>query len=376
MKVGILTMQYRKNYGGVLQAYALYKVIESLGYDVEHIDFRYSSVDNVHFVTRIVNGFIRVVKLFRIKNKSRENKVRRDLPNEHIKVFSDFKKKYIKYSRPVYNDTIHEIINDYDCIVVGSDQIWNNVEGRYLYFFFDFKQAYNGKKIAYAPCAVFTNTPWYNRCKLSKLLKKFDAIGVRDNTTVKLVNNVSDLNPKVVLDPTCLYDFKEFSESKPIIQDDYIFAYILGSELRGGHKNIIDKICRKYGNMKVVAAIIPDISLEVEKFANRIMYNASPSDWVNLIAHSKFVYTDSFHGCMFAMKYHKQFFAYYRDASRASRLRDIKYTYHIPNIYMSGDNYAINEIDYNMIDAILDKQKIDSYNFLKMNLENGTDRNN
>ena len=230
MKVGILTMQYRKNYGGVLQAYALYKVIESLGYDVEHIDFRYSSVDNVHFVTRIVNGFIRVVKLFRIKNKSRENKVRRDLPNEHIKVFSDFKKKYIKYSRPVYNDTIHEIINDYDCIVVGSDQIWNTN-------CFDFDWAYflpfveNGKRIAYAPSMgpnPHKSVSETQATTIKRLLSNYKAISVREKETAERVKDFTGKDYPVMLDPTLLLssaDWSEIINEQPIIEGKYIFLY-------------------------------------------------------------------------------------------------------------------------------------------------------
>ena len=369
MKIGILTMQYRKNYGGILQAYALMKVIESMGYDVEQIDFRYNPKENIHWVNQLRNLVVSVPKAIGLRRPQKHVKANRELPQEHVEAFARFIKDNIRYSRVVYNDSIKDIVNEYDCIVVGSDQVWNNVEGRHLHFFFDFRPGFQGKKVAYAPCAVFSNTPWYNRKKLCRLLHSFDYIGVRDNTTSALVRNVSGLNPQVVLDPTCLYDFKEFANSSPIIEGDYIFAYILGSELKGGHKNIIGKIWEKYGKMKVIAAIIPDICTEVEKFADTVMYNAMPSEWVNLIAHSRFAYTDSFHGCMFAMKFHKPFFAYYRDSNRASRLVDIKRTYHLSNIFQSGEEYLINDIDYQMVDEILNEQKNKSLEFLKSSLK-------
>lgn len=369
MKIGILTMQYRKNYGGILQAYALMKVISSMGHEVEHIDFRYNPKENIHWVNRFRNLVVSIPKAFGLRRPQKKFKANRELPQEHINAFARFKKDNIRYSRVVYNDSINDIVNDYDCIVVGSDQVWNNVEGSHLHFFFDFQPEFRGKKVAYAPCAVFSNTPWYNRRKLSRLLHSFDYIGVRDNTTAALVRNVSGLNPQVVLDPTCLYDFNEFANSSPIIEGDYIFAYILGSELKGGHKSIISKICEKYGNMKVIAAIIPDICTEVEKFADKVMYNAMPSEWINLIAHSRFVYTDSFHGCMFAMKFHKPFFAYYRDSNRASRLVDIKHTYHLSNIFQSGGDYQIIDVDYQKVDEILNEQKNKSLEFLKSSLK-------
>ena len=42
MKIGILTMYYKTNYGGVLQSYALYKTLLEMGHDVVIIDYRNS----------------------------------------------------------------------------------------------------------------------------------------------------------------------------------------------------------------------------------------------------------------------------------------------------------------------------------------------
>ena len=40
MKIGILTMAYRRNYGGILQCVALQNTLTSLGHEVEVIQFR------------------------------------------------------------------------------------------------------------------------------------------------------------------------------------------------------------------------------------------------------------------------------------------------------------------------------------------------
>ena len=368
MNVGILTMSYRRNYGGVLQSYALFKTINGMGHDVEIIDFEYDSIVNKHLVTRIKRMPIEVLKKMGFKNRHSPLIQTRELPDEHVAAFKAFKNKYIKYSKTVTNNNLYSIANDYDAIVVGSDQVWNNVEGNKLYYFFDFGKPFKGRKIAYAPCSVHESVPFYNRCKLKRLLGEFDALSVRDQTTANMVKQVSALEAKIVLDPTCLYSFTEFSSLPPLVEGDYIFAYILGSEIKGGHKSVIQKIYDKYGKMKVVAAIIPNVALEVEKFADKVMYNATPADWVNLIAHSKFVYTDSFHGCMFAMKYHKPFFAYYKDANRSSRLRDIKNQYGLSNIFMSGESYVINEVDYLTVDKLLEEQRKESLGFLTLAL--------
>lgn len=364
-KIGILSMNYRRNYGGVLQSYALYRVIRDLGYDVEVITFEYNATSN-----RTIAKTIDLIKgkfARQAGSKGKSQIVTRKLPLQHIEAFLAFKKEYLHCSAPLNNDTIGSYVSKYDAIVVGSDQVWNDVEGRHLYYFFDFGKSYHGKKIAYAPCSIVTVVPDRAKAKLKKQILKIDALSVRDATTQRLVSSVAGVTPEIVLDPTVLYDFNEFTVARKV-ESDYVFTYILGSEIEGGHKAVLEKIFEKYGKMKVVAAIIPDISTEVEKFADEVMYNASPDEWVNLVAHAKFVYTDSFHGCVFAMKFHKPFFAYYREASRASRLVDLRDTYHLPCIYPSGDKVSLSDLDYERIDAIIEEQRKHSLQFIKNSL--------
>ena len=365
MKIGILTMHYRRNYGGILQSYAMMKILEELGHEVEVINFKYKSEPKQSYLNRITSLCNRLFKLS-IRNKTVIEV--RQLPPEHIKAFDDFKAKYMHYSLEVRNETIGNVSSLYDAIVVGSDQVWNNLSDTHLYYFFDWKPEFKGLKIAYAPCSIYQDVPQYNQSRLKDLLCKMDAISVRDETTAIMVKNVTNVKPQIVLDPTCLYDFNEFVKER-IINGDYIFAYILGSEIACGHQEVIMQIKRKYGNMKVVAAIIPNVSLEVEKFADDIRYNASPSDWVNFVAHAKFVYTDSFHGCMFAMKFHKPFLAYYKDSRRVSRLKDIKETYSLDNIIQSGEDLKLYDLDYNKIDTVLKQKKDFSTAFLRHSLE-------
>lgn len=362
MKVGILTQYYRKNYGGILQSYALFQVLKDLGHDVEIIDFRYNASKNQSFRQRI-DRWLKI--LFRQKKDPGQVDVStRALPKEHIAAFNRFKQQYLKYSPPLTEKTIGQYVPNYDAIVVGSDQVWNDLGGKRLFYFFDFGSPFNGKKITYAPCSVMTEIPSYNIKKLNELIHQMDSVSARDETTKRLVEIASGVRPEIVLDPTFLYGFQDFCVS-PVVEGDYVFAYILGSEIRQGHKLVLDKIFAKYGKMKVIAAIIPNISLEVEKFADEVKYNASPNDWVNMIANARFVYTDSFHGCVFSMKFHKPFFAYYKDAKRTSRLLDLKNTYQLNNICASGEDICLNEPKYDYVDYIIEEQKIKSLGFLK-----------
>jgi hypothetical protein len=69
MKIGILTMHYRRNYGGILQSYAMMKVLQGLGHDVEVINFKYESKPKRTIANRLPSLFNRFMKLIG-KNKT------------------------------------------------------------------------------------------------------------------------------------------------------------------------------------------------------------------------------------------------------------------------------------------------------------------
>ena len=360
MKIGILTMHYRRNYGGILQSYSLYKYFKSLNHDVTIIDYREdTSINNYHIVS-IFQEFYKRMQQFTKKtffhNHSLNILPTRPLSNELLQAFQSFKDEYLQYTCPVNNKTIKEIVNIYDMIVIGSDQVWTSVKYKKLVYFGDFGTEYRGRLISYAACSINSIPPFYQKKKLSKLLNHFDHISVRDETTYNFVNSINkELRISMVADPTFLYDFRELS-TKPLKKKNYIFAYILGTEIRGGHKDVLEKIKSKYGDLEVVAIVISDVSLEAAKFANEIIDNASPEDWVSLISHSNFVYTDSFHGCVFSMKFHRPFIGYYNSDNRASRLLDLKNKFSLNNIVSTAEevNLAL-EINYEKVDKINDK---------------------
>ena len=191
----------------------------------------------------------------------------RPLSNELLQAFQSFKDEYLQYTRPVNNKTIKEMVNNFDMVVIGSDQVWTSVKYKKLIFFGDFGIEYSGRLISYAACSINSIPPLYQKRKLSRLLNRFD----------------------------------------------YIFADI-----------VID--------------------------------TASPIEWVSLIAHAKFVYTDSFHGCVFSMKFHKPFLGYYNSGNRASRLLDLKNKFGLNNIVSSVHEVNLSsEINYEKIDMINDK---------------------
>lgn len=121
-KVAILTLYYKNfNYGGILQAYALQKAIEQIGFSSEQISYRLNSgyKDLRHLKLSIK------LKLLYLYNHYKYHKWMIEYDNQRKKL------EKFAYSIPhskivnVYN--ISRISKQYDWFICGSDQIWNPI---------------------------------------------------------------------------------------------------------------------------------------------------------------------------------------------------------------------------------------------------------
>jgi len=115
----------------------------------------------------------------------------------------------------------------------------------------------------------------------------------------------------------------DMSSPPPDVPNKYIFMYVLGDEISGGHKKMIQHIRSHYGKIPVVALVASAHKPQDFSWADHTIYDAGPSEWLYLIKKSSFVYTDSFHCSLFAVKNKKGFLAYYSEPRRAPRLVDI-----------------------------------------------------
>ena len=152
MKIGILTHPLKTNYGGLLQAFALQKVLMDMGYDVLTID-RHAKGGYKSFPHHCVNYVKRLKEYFWDKKEVsiRWNHLVSDGEyreiSRHTQSFVD---RNIRTTRKVYNNELKDIDKEYlfDAYVVGSDQVWlpSYCPGSFL----DFVDRDNVVKLFYA----------------------------------------------------------------------------------------------------------------------------------------------------------------------------------------------------------------------------------
>lgn len=378
MKVGILTMNYNNcNYGGILQCVALRKTLECMGYDVEVIRFSAKDKDKIsRKIKLILFGMpIDVVweYIYNLGMDIFERFWGKQMPlsQQLLDKCRFFIDENIRYTELCNEDTIGELVRDHnlDIIVIGSDKIWGELARNKLVYLGDFKPQFEGKIVTYAACSSFPFIPKYNKDRIHDLLRNLYAVSVRDTYTRDLFKCYPDIKMEIVLDPTFLYDFIPYL--KKTDTDPYILAYILGRKINGGHEEIFKSIKCKYGNMKIKAIILSNESTNIVPYVDEVIDDADPSNWINMIYNASFVYTDSFHGAVFSLKFEKPFIAYYTELSRATRLIDLRDRLQLDKVIISSVKDFVSkktidyDIDYNLVNEMLSKMQAFSLDFLR-----------
>lgn len=350
MKIGILTQTPSYNYGGTLQCMALQRVLEKMGHNVEVIAYKSNNRGRRLAKVKLLFAGLKLSEVFSTIADKMWNSLNsqahrtRPLSSLMIKKNTSFIENYINLTERCDEETIGELVqtHEYDAIIFGSDIIWGDLGMPQLTYFGDWNPIPKCKLLSYAACSGKLSIPNYNRRKIENCLNRFDKISVRDEQTRNLFSSLCDKRISIVADPTLLYDFDEFKNNE-IIDSPYILTYILGREITGGHKEMLSKIKVKYPKCIVVSIVMTTESTDIVKYSDKIIYDASPDEWVSLFFHASFIYTDSYHGTIFAIKFRKAFVSYYRELLRSSRLIDLKKRYNISEIVKSVDQFGLNE---------------------------------
>lgn len=378
MRIGILTLPLHTNYGGILQAYALQTVLERMGHEVVVID----KIENYH-VNKIVYPFIilyRIIKkvIFKDKNvqvfrESYGNKIE-PIVRQNTNIFIN---KYIKRLE-VYKYSEITQTNQFDAIIVGSDQVWrplynSNIED----YFIGFDEYGDFKRIAYA--ASFGISSWefdVNQTqKCSSLIKKFNAVSVREFSGAVLCSNYFNVRAKVVLDPTLLlnkYDYIHLIDlSENRASELKLFNYIL--DLTPVKQKIIDKISNElqmkpFTNMAKLAATRGNYRHHLED-----CIFPSVTSWIKSFYESDLVVTDSFHGCVFSIIFNKPFWVILNKERGTARFDTLLSIFNLKNRIVDVNKInSINwkdKINWLEVNEILKMKQQESFDFLIKNLK-------
>jgi len=349
--IGVVGLWYGLNYGSILTYYALYNIIDSMGYKaimvnkpVEMWSPRYTEPDT------IANKFI----------------------NKHCNV-SEIKEPYHRWSE------LNDICEGF---VVGSDVVWNyqicgSQSGQF--FFLDFADK-SKKKIAMASSfGSGYDAPERERIISQAYLKEFDYIGVREKEGIDLCMEKFGVKADMVMDPVFICPKHVYqnlaNDSKVEEKEKFITTYLLGPSLAKKKivQDIADKLNLQLRNMPNPNN--PGRIKEVTGFST-VKEPSVPDveEWLYYINNCELFIGDSFHGLCFSIIFNKPFVIVLNtNVSGLCRfttllgmlgLEDRIYYENKPNA-KTIDEILATPIDYDKVNKIIEEKAAQSYEWLK-----------
>ncbi len=371
MKVAIITLPLHTNYGGILQAYALKKSIEALGHSAEVIDRRCKMVLTpswkmplVYLKRALLNLKPGGPEIFR------ERRILREFPIVSAEL-SGFIADDIS---PRLIDSYSEIgSEEYDAFVVGSDQVWRpKYFGKIEDAFLDFASLWDVRRVAYAASFGTDHLEYeYEQLyKCSSLLASFDAVSVREASAVQMCDEWFDREDAVhVLDPVMLLDADHYAHLAGLSSDrpckEKILSYVLDADK--SKKYILERVEAWLG-AESHNAYVPDRDRNIP-LEKRVV--PSIRQWLSCFADAEFVVTDSFHGCVLSVLFHKPFIALANPGRGMSRILSLLESLGLDDRIVQGldpdddGEYYLSGIDWDTVDARLSQMKDMSIDFLR-----------
>lgn len=372
MKIAILTLPLHSNYGGIIQNYALQTILERMGHEVYTININYP-LAKMHLLS-IAKRIIK--KLLGQKNVIifRERKINKDkvIIEQYVRKFID---ENIHLTQPCYTkkDLLKLDKENFNLVIVGSDQVW-----RPLYacidietYFLDFIQNKQTKKIAYA-ASFGTDKIEFSEEQIKKcgeLIQEFETVTVREDAGLDLIKTYhwSCKNiPTQTLDPTMLLskeDYISISSKYENQLDGELFYYVL--DMTEDKQKVLEQISKDLGYKPFTVA-----SKSNDKFDSPYDRIVPPLElWLQAFHKAKYIFTDSFHGCIFSIIFNKDFIVYGNKERGMSRFNSLLNMFQLKNRFIFNSSEYNNQlitkhINWNLVNEILEEQKRKSLTYL------------
>lgn len=334
------------NFGNRLQNYALQTVLERLGHKPETI-----------FTANIIRRSLLLSRL-RWAVRSVIKRTKRQY------YFDSFNKRYIRPARRIRYQTLNDgdfSTDGYDAAITGSDQVWNpeflfNTDFEFLPF------VPPEKRYSYAASFGLDELTSDQQEAITRRLREMRKISVREDLGRVIVKDIIGADVPVHIDPALLLtpaDYRLIEERPPQpLPEKYLLAYFLG-EVPEAYREFVGKIASDNGLAVTAVNELPDSAF----------FNIGPQHFLYLIHHADFVCTDSYHGTLFSILFHRPFACFYRQGENdrmSSRLDTLLRITQLGNRLFGGfppDSFGM-QCDYSLTDRLLEAERARAVEYL------------
>lgn len=346
-----MTFQETNNYGALLQNYALQQALKKLGHDSETINYKSEYIGKpcklIHLKKKgLMKYLLGVAGYFIYLPRTKQNNVFR---------------KRIKYTEKVKKVDLDKFSDCYDLYITGSDQVWNyNLTDFDDYYMLGFVK--NKKKCnSYAASLGIAEIAEDKKSKFSKYIENYNYISVREQSAKEAIEKVSEHQINVVADPCVLLSQSEWDVvTKEAPTEPYVYVYQLGVS-----KDVVQlaKRLAKENGLKIIYTPFPVGTISSGKFH----VTAGCEDIVTYIKNASYVVTDSFHGTLLSIIYHKEFYTKASGTHGAvgNRITDLLKNYGLEERKIN-DNLDLNlKIDYVSVQEHIEENRNFAYKALE-----------
>lgn len=317
-KIGILTFHCAHNYGAVLQAYATQRLLADAGHEAEVIDYRpeylvrpYKRFAFSRFIGKDIISTLRHVVSETLMVPLRFSR---------YSAFESFISGNLRLSERAVPG---EMVQKYDVVLIGSDQVWNrkitggSFDGMY-FGEYGISKRYVADAVSMESDALSAEDAVY----IKDHLDRFSAVSVRESHLASLLQKECGCKAEHILDPVAQVQPQVWKDlSRPSGQKK---PYVLVYRLRD-HANIdsfVRKTAERLGAEVIEATPFPD-----GRKLFKARQDVSVEDFLGLIAGASYVVTTSYHAMLFSVIFARPFtcfrFGDGRDTRQESFLKSV-----------------------------------------------------
>lgn len=326
MNICILSMQRVNNMGSVLQSYSLKSILESFGHTVSFIDIASNENDNALMVDEGMRF-----------NEEEEHKDKKSVLSKLAKIDRYAINRILikqkdKTQRNLFEafrtDELGISVGDnekkYDLCIIGSDEVFNCAGiptpwGFTGQMFGDVAQA--ERVITYAAsCGAVTTDVLSDGVanRISEAFGKVSAFSVRDANTAEFIRELAGREPTMSFDPVVVGNFdKEMEQAEKTVKlpKRYCIVYSYYNRIHKKEEILqIKRFCKKHD--------LTPVSVGAPQMWIKHHLVLTPFEMLVAFKKAEFVFTDTFHGTIFASKYSKKFATIVR-RSNFNKLSDL-----------------------------------------------------
>ena len=370
MKIGVLTLPLHTNYGGILQAYALQQVLKRMGHEAVLLDRKRFSLPPWHlrplkYGKRIINKYIfgKHISVFAEKHKIKEQNIKQRFTKEFV---------CDNIERLIFKSYDKIKAKDYDCLIVGSDQVWRPKYANYLlngieHSYLDFAELWKVRRVAYA--ASFGTNDWEYTDKeaedCKRLLKKFDYVSVREKDGINLCQKHFGIDAKLLLDPTLLLEKKDyiklFEKKQTPPSSGNLMVYVLD------RNQDTDHFITQYANSQGLVPFYTNTQVDNGQIDINERVQPPLEKWLRGFYDADFIITDSFHACVFSILFNKNFVVLGNATRGLSRFDSLLSMFGLEDRMVSDleSAIALPYIEYSKVNEKVREMRDISISFLK-----------